>query len=194
MKTILVADDTKNIRRLLSTCLELEGYKVFTAANGKEALDMFEKYDLDLAFLDIKMPELSGTEVLKTIREKGIQTPVIIITAFATVKNAVECTRMGAVAYLQKPFTADKVKHVLEELEGGLDVISGNMTFQDIEQKVNLLIDGQNYSKAMDFLKKAIALDPKNPKIYLLFSKVYDKTGDIKGSEKFYRMYELIKD
>ena len=66
MKKVLVADDTKNIRTLLSTCLEMDGYEVITVKDGKEALDVFRCQQIDLAFLDIKMPEISGTEVLRT--------------------------------------------------------------------------------------------------------------------------------
>ena len=114
MKKVLVVDDTKNIRMILTKCLELEGYEVMTASDGKQALEMFKSYTFDLAFLDIKLPEIRGTEVLKRIREQGITTPVIIITAYATVKNAVDCTNLGAVAYVQKPFSADKIRTILK--------------------------------------------------------------------------------
>ncbi|NJD03744.1 MAG: response regulator, partial [Ruminiclostridium sp.] len=77
MKKVLVADDTKNIRILLSKCLELEGYEVQTANDGQQAIELFKNTRFDLAFLDIKMPEIRGTEVLKKIREMGIETPVI---------------------------------------------------------------------------------------------------------------------
>ena len=101
MKKVLVIDDTKNIRMLLTTCLELKGYKVLTADSGKSAIDILkeEKQSIDIIFLDIRMPEMSGTEVLKIIRDMGFNCPVIIMTAFATVKNAVDCTKLGAAAY-----------------------------------------------------------------------------------------------
>lgn len=124
MKKVLVVDDTKNIKMLLCKCLEIEGYDVDSASDGKEALELFSRNKYDLAFLDIKLPEVRGTEVLRRIREQGIDTPVIIITAYATVKNAVECTKMGAVAYVQKPFTADKIKSVLGEVFGKKDDIA----------------------------------------------------------------------
>lgn len=117
MPKVLVVDDTKNIRNMLTTCLEIEGYKVVSASNGREAFDLLHAGEFDLVFLDIKLPEISGTEVLRRIREMGNTVPVIIMTAFATVKNAVECTKPGAVAYLQKPFTAEKVRHVLAEIK-----------------------------------------------------------------------------
>jgi two-component system, OmpR family, response regulator len=121
MKKVLIVDDTKNIRNLLTTCLELNGYTVSSAKNGMEALELISQEFFDIAFIDIKMPELSGTEVLRRIRAKGISIPVVIMTAFATVKNAVECTQLGAVAYLQKPFTADKVTDLLLALDAKTD-------------------------------------------------------------------------
>src|SRR4051794_15765703 len=99
MKKILVVDDTKNIRTLLTTCLEVEGYQVLTAIDGRQALEMIRQDSYDLIFLDIKLPEFSGTEVLRRIQESKIHTPVIIMTAFGTVKNAVDCTKLGAIAY-----------------------------------------------------------------------------------------------
>ena len=138
MKTVLIVDDTKNIRTLLTTCLEINGYNTLTAKNGEEALEFFKTKTIDLVFLDIKMPELSGTEVLRRIRNMGITIPVVIMTAFATVKNAVECTKLGAVAYLQKPFTADKVSSLLTELENSPTEPNNEI---DIKASINLAID-----------------------------------------------------
>ena len=109
MKRVLVIDDTKNIRNLLSTCLEIRGYNVITADNGVEALRIIKNKDvkINLIFLDIRMPGISGTELLKNIKEERENCPVIIMTAFATVKNAIECTKLGALVYLQKPVSID---------------------------------------------------------------------------------------
>lgn len=192
MKHVLVVDDTKNIRVLLTKCLELEGYKVLTASDGFEALDMFKKDSFDLAFFDIKMPELSGTEVLKRIREMGINIPIVIITAYATIKNAIECTHLGAVAYLQKPFTAAKVRSVLKEfyLSG-----SNNMETCGIHSSIKQAedaIEKKLYFDAIDILKRIIAIEPTNSYIYLLFSKAYEGIGDSEHSKKFHSMYEVL--
>ncbi len=192
MKTVLVVDDTKNIRILLSTCLELEGYRVLTASNGKEALELFEKEKLDLAFLDIKMPELSGTEVLKRIRDQGIETPVIIITAFATVKNAIECTRMGAVAYLQKPFTADKILHVLEELKLKEQQEKEQLEQENLEAQVRKLVEERAFNKAVDLLKKAVCADPSKGETYKLLGDVYSIMGNEEMANKFHDAAKLF--
>lgn len=194
MKKALVVDDTKNIRIILTTCLELEGYEVSTAYDGKEALALFNQEKFDLAFIDIKMPEISGTEVLRRIRDIGIITPVIIITAFPTVKNAVECTKMGAVAYLQKPFTADKLRNVLKEmtvdLAMGLNDIDVKMEYI---RQIKALINERLFHEALIILKKTIAIDPTDPEIYLLFSKVFEELDNNEYCIKFMRIYEALK-
>lgn len=185
MRKVLIVDDTKNIRVLLTKCLEIEGYEVKTATDGQKAVEMFLEEPFDLAFLDIKMPHFSGTEVLKQIRDKGITTPVIIITAYATVKNAVECTQMGAVAYLQKPFTVEKVRSKLNE-----------MSLEDencITKRIDKLVDDKNYNEAFTILKRYLQENPLDAKIYLLLSQVSEYRGNAYESKKYLKIYESIR-
>jgi DNA-binding NtrC family response regulator len=181
MKKVLVVDDTKNIRTLLTACLENEGYKVDSASDGLSALDQLQENNYDLVFLDIKLPEISGTEVLRKIRAAGINMPVIIMTAFATVKNAVECTKMGAVHYLQKPFTPNKVRSVLAELEG---VNGSELTMKNIETAEKFTEEGK-LDEAYSILKKCLAKEPENPRVYSAISKLFEKHGDIVMAQKF---------
>lgn len=188
MKRALVVDDTKNIRTMLTTCLEINNYKVITANNGFEALELFNKENFDLVFLDIKMPELSGTEVLRRIREEGIKTPVVIMTAFATVKNAIECTKLGVVSYLQKPFTIDRIKNVLGEVFSKLDDEEGLYL-----ERIKELISHEEYDNALELLKKALSIDPCYYEIYFLLGKVYEGKKDINKAESFYAVSEILK-
>lgn len=190
MKKALVVDDTKNIRTLLTTCLEINDYKVITAKSGHEAMELLSTEKFDLVFLDIKMPEISGTSVLKEMREMGIDIPVIIMTAFATVKNAVECTRLGAVAYLQKPFTAEKVKSVLNE------IFSNDDNMDDLESLLKHsreLIEAQKNEDAYNILKKALSINPSCSKVYYLIGIVHEKNGNVKQAQKFYETAERFK-
>ena len=192
MQKILIIDDTKNIRLMLTKCLELEGYHVTAASDGKEAIELFNKENFDLAFLDIKLPEIRGTEVLRRIRDMGVITPVIIITAYGTVKNAIDCTNMGAIAYLQKPFTAEKIKSVLQELNFKF---SSDNYVSNIDKYISQIEDLMNQSLFQDALiqlKKAISLDPANPQIQLLFSKTYKAIGNEEYAEKFYQSYKIF--
>ncbi|MBB6218131.1 DNA-binding NtrC family response regulator [Anaerosolibacter carboniphilus] len=190
MKKVLVADDTKNIRSLLSTCLKHEGFVVVDVENGEEALEAFHRDVFDLAFLDIKMPKISGTEVLRRIRELGIQTPVIVITAFATIKNAVECTQLGAVAYLQKPFTTNRIKQVLAEI---MEMSNQHATVDDLLQLSNEKINHGNLEGALIILKQALSMEPTNSKVYEMLSKAYGLLGNVENAEKFSAICKLLK-
>jgi two-component system, OmpR family, response regulator len=192
VKRILVIDDTKNIRMLLTKCLEHEGYQVETASDGQEAMDMFRESEYDLAFLDIKMSRLSGTEVLKSIREMGIKTPVIIITAYATVKNAVECTKLGAVTYIQKPFTAEKIKAVLRELTDQTEDNSLLGQTESILKQSRELIRTGAFTDALGMLKATLAKEIDNPEVYYLISMAYQGIGNKENADRFYKTYLIF--
>ncbi len=192
MQKVLVVDDTKNIRMILTKCLELEGYEVLTASDGKQALELFMTHSFDLAFLDIKLPEVRGTEVLKRIREHGIKTPVIIITAYATVKNAVDCTNMGAVAYVQKPFSADKIRTVIKEFEKSHFNNKNEENSESFILRAKAFLDANEYEKSLELAQKALAEDIENPDIYLLISRAYRGLENEKSAERFYQFYKTL--
>lgn len=178
MKRILVVDDTKNIRVLLSTCLELRGYDVVTADNGVEALEIIndKNQKIDLIFLDIRMPGLSGTEILKNIKYIRNNCPVVIMTAFATVKNAVECTKLGALIYLQKPFSPERINLVLDEIENKKKIGSIDEAIDVLLDEVRELLDKEeNTNEAFNLLKKALSINPYYKETYLLISKLNEK-------------------
>jgi len=186
---VLVVDDTKNIRALLTKCLEIEGYDVKTATNGKTALEIISKERFDLIFLDIRMPEISGTEVLRRMRELGINTPVVIITAFGTVKNAVDCTQLSAVAYLQKPFTETKIKYVLEEM---LHIKSNKSSLDNILNLANQKMKIGHFQEAEHLLINAIPAYSLESEIYMLLSKVCDALKKSDEAKKYLEISTVL--
>jgi len=112
---ILIADDEKNIRELLRDELADRGSRVAVAENGLNALALLEKEEFDVLLLDLNMPGLAGLEVLKKLKEQDIPTEVIILTAHATVLNAVEAMKLGAYDYLMKPFKLVELAPVIEK-------------------------------------------------------------------------------
>ena len=118
---LLVAEDEKNIREGLADALRMDGHDVETAADGSEALKRFHKGDIDMVVTDLKMPGLSGRELLEKIQEESPGTPVIILTGHGTVESAVKAMRLGAWDFLTKPVNLDYllllVKQALDNRE-----------------------------------------------------------------------------
>lgn len=195
MKKALVVDDTKNIRLLLEKTLEIEGFSVETASTGTEALNKLRTEAFDLVFLDIKLPEISGTEVLRKIRSEGNNTPVIIITAYPTVKNAVDCIQLGAITYLQKPFTADRLKNTLQQFN--LDIASSHCSQGEkaaIYEDVKTAFSESDYKKAISLLSTLLGSDPTDARPYKLLAKAYKRLGDEEKANKFAKAYSIFKD
>jgi DNA-binding NtrC family response regulator len=113
--TILVVDDEKEICDLLQDFLTQEGYQVFTATNGEQAIFLGKQNRFDLALLDIKMPGIDGIEVFQKLKQVKKDIEVIILTGFGTLKTAKEAMRLGAYEYLTKPFELGLVKSVIQE-------------------------------------------------------------------------------
>jgi DNA-binding NtrC family response regulator len=118
---ILVVDDEKNIREGLAASLEMDGHEVETAADGDAGLKRFQKGDIDLVITDLRMPGLSGEELLKRIGSQAPGISVIVLTGHGTVENAVEAMRNGAYDFLTKPVNLDHlsllVKRALKNRE-----------------------------------------------------------------------------
>ncbi|MDZ7642194.1 MAG: sigma-54 dependent transcriptional regulator [Desulfurivibrio sp.] len=109
MQTILVVDDEPNYLVILEELLREEGYEVFCAESGRQALEIIEQSDLDLVITDMRMPGLDGLELLKASKERRPELPVMMITAFGEVEKAVAAMRAGAFNYLTKPFNNDEL-------------------------------------------------------------------------------------
>lgn len=110
---ILVADDDPDIRMSLSERLRWLGHDVVTAADGQEALAAVEAHALDLVFLDVSMPRLNGIEALKLIRKRWPNLPVVVVTAYGTIRLAVEAMKEGAVDFMTKPFEQGQIDQTL---------------------------------------------------------------------------------
>jgi two-component system response regulator PilR (NtrC family) len=111
MKTrILVVDDERSMREMLTILLEREGYEAVEAGNGTDALRLFEASPFDLVISDIQMPGLNGIELLERIKKLAPEVPVLMITAFATAEQAVAAIKLGAFHYFTKPFNNDEIR------------------------------------------------------------------------------------
>ncbi|RMG99712.1 MAG: DNA-binding response regulator [Chloroflexi bacterium] len=107
-KKILVVDDEKNLREFVSRNLSARGFQVFTAANGLEALAIFQREPLDLIILDLMMPHMDGLETCRRIRQSSI-VPIIVLTALGEEADKVAAFDLGADDYLTKPFGVEEL-------------------------------------------------------------------------------------
>ncbi|MEW6608005.1 MAG: sigma-54 dependent transcriptional regulator [bacterium] len=114
MKKILVVDDEEKIRQALVTILTKEGYLVTTAKNGQEALNK-PIQEFSLIITDLKMPQMDGLELLKKAKKISPDVIVIMITAFGTLKTAIEAMKQGAYDYITKPFELDEITIVVSK-------------------------------------------------------------------------------
>ncbi len=107
--TVLVVDDERSICDILGQFLKKKGYEVFLAQSGEEAVGLIEKYTIDLVLSDIKMPGMSGVDLLKWIKDYNSHLPVLITTGFPTLDTAIEALKLGAFDYLTKPFHLEEI-------------------------------------------------------------------------------------
>jgi len=113
---ILIVDDEREARNLLKILLEDQGYEATLAVDGDDAVAQLEKRSFDLLLLDIKMPYMSGFEVLKFVRERHPHTKVVMLTGYAELANAMESRMLGADAFIGKPYDPNEVLMEVERL------------------------------------------------------------------------------
>src|SRR2546430_16703287 len=110
MTKVLVVDDERRLRRLLQILLERMGIESVGAESGEEAFERFQAEKFDLVLTDLKMPGMTGLELLARVREVDAEVPVMLLTAYGTVQTAVDAMKLGAFDYVLKPFDLEVVE------------------------------------------------------------------------------------
>ncbi len=152
---ILVVDDEIGPRESLRMILKPQ-FRVYQASNGWEALDLVKKLDIDLVTLDLKMPGLSGIEVLKEIKKIKSDVEVVIVTGYGTLANAIEAIRYGAVDFITKPFN---VAEIISVVSKSFERRSLNLKIKNLIQKIkNLSMLGEEQNEALTKLGASVGL------------------------------------
>ncbi|HEX7896189.1 MAG TPA: sigma-54 dependent transcriptional regulator [Planctomycetota bacterium] len=161
-RRVLIVDDEQSICDVLSISLRKEGYEVASEVNPRRALDRFRQQNFDLVLQDLKMPEMDGLDLLREVKQLRPQTVVIIMTAYSTWDRAVEAMRLGAYAYIKKPFdTQVDIKSTISRaLTGRTDQADYVKNFDEMLQAIGFVV---GYSKPMravrDLLLRAAPTD-----------------------------------
>ena len=111
--TILVTDDQAGVRKLLYEVFRREGFAVLMAADGREALQVLQTETPDLILMDVKMPGMGGLETLRQLRAQGLDTCVILMTAYGEAEVVAEAIQLGAVKHIVKPFDLNELRQTV---------------------------------------------------------------------------------
>lgn len=126
VEKVLVIDDEHLMRNFITETLTRKGIEAHAAENGKTGLALFKESSFDLVITDMKMPDLTGIDVLRKIKDISPQTIVVVITAFGSIENAVEAMRLGAFNYLIKPFSADTIEAIIDKANEHASLLEEN--------------------------------------------------------------------
>lgn len=185
---ILIVDDEKNIRLTLTHALASLGAAIEIAGSGEEALEKLEARPAGIVLLDLKLPGMGGMEVLRRIRDTRPGTRVIIVTAHGTIDNAVEAMKLGAVDFIQKPFSPSEIRtlvaSVMERERLEAHDVKDYTTALELAKKE---ITNRRFETARGFAQKAIAIDSSRPEAFVLLAALLELQGDYLRAEKLYR-------
>jgi len=157
--TILIVDDEKNIRDGLAEAFGMEGYAPLTASDGQEAMQLLEEQYIDLVITDLKMPKVSGMELLQHIKRRWQNVPVIIITAHGDISEAVSAMQFGALEFITKPLD---LEHLLKLTKNALEIRELSIKNQELREEV----------LAQQRISSIIGKSPAMRKIFDLIRKV----------------------
>lgn len=189
MSRILIVDDEKNLRLTMRMCLEPFGYEISTADDGKDALRQLEEQEFDLILLDIRLPGMDGLEVLRRAVKHHPDIRIIMVSAHGTVENAVEAMKLGAVDFIQKPFTPQEIRTIVQQVldREGLEETQA-LDYDSHIQLAKRYVSRRQFKTAIEHAKKAIASDPSRPQAFNLLGGLQEILGERLNAIKNYRV------
>lgn len=191
--SILVADDEKSIRLTVAQALSSQGYEVATAVDGSTALERLKATPTDLLLLDIQMPGMDGLEVLQKAIAQQPSLKVVMVSAHGSLDNAVDAMKLGAVDYLQKPFTPSELRELVSRVLGkasveGEDVsVDGGDYDTQIASARQLAGEGK-YDEAIALSRQCIGSRPDAAAGFNLLGELLEVTGERNEAMKNYRV------
>jgi DNA-binding response OmpR family regulator len=187
-KSVLIVDDEKNILLTLSQSLEVLQLETDTAMNGGEALAKLKEKEFGLILLDIRMPGMDGMEVLRQVREIRPDIGIIMISAYGTIELAVEAMKLGAVDFIQKPFSPEEIRALVSRVLDREKIDEQKVADYGLSIELSKKsIGSRHFDAAIEHARKAIFFDPSRPEAFNLLGALQEIQGDRIEAQKNYR-------
>jgi DNA-binding response OmpR family regulator len=188
-KRILVVDDEPNVGLSYRAVLEAECYVVEEANSAATGLEKLIAGHFDLAILDMRMPEMDGLDLLAKMRERGLTTPTVMITAYGDLPHAVKAVKLGAIDFLQKPLTPEQLRHSVEEIVTRHEAEPDDVDSKNYAYHLRLAkraINHRDFEAAKRSLKNALHLDDRSAEGFNLAGVVAELSGDLRIAARYY--------
>lgn len=186
---ILVVDDEKSIRLTVAQSLEPLGYSVKTAVNGNDALNQLQAEPFELLLTDLKMPGMDGMALVEQAVQLHSHLQVIMISAHATVENAVEVMKLGAIDFIQKPFTPTEIRDLVQRVLNRQQISEqDDSSYEALLESAKHLASQREFEEAIAKVKAAIGADPSQPSAFVLLGQLQESLGDRLEGIKNYRV------
>ncbi len=159
---ILVVDDERSIRNTLKDILEFEKYEIDLAEDGLIALEKVKTTTYDAIFLDIKMPQMDGIEVLEKMRENGVETPIVMISGHGNIETAIECIKKGAYDFIEKPIDLNRLLVVVRNALDKTNLVTQTKILKKkIDKKYTMVGESKSIQQLRDLIAKVAPTDAR---------------------------------
>jgi len=190
-KPILVVDDEPHVRLSYRVTLETAGLEVREANGAAAALAELAVSEFSLVILDMRMPEMDGLDLLEKFRERGIGTPVVIITAYGDVPHAVKAMKLGAIDFLQKPLTPEALRQVVWDILARHAAPEPSKLTKESSFEVHLeaakrFINLRDFPHAREHIAKALEIREDSPDVFNLGGVLFEMQEDYDRAKRYY--------
>jgi FixJ family two-component response regulator len=149
-----------------------------------------DQTSFDLAVLDLRMPEVGGLELLEKMRQRGIQTPVVIITAFGDIPHAVRAMKLGAIDFLEKPLTPEMLRSTVAEVlrrhEAPSPLRANPQTFDELVEAAKRSLNLREFSEARKYIARALEIRSDSPEVFNLGGVLFEMLEDYDRAKRYY--------
>ena len=185
--SILIIDDEKSQREILSGFLSKKGNKVYTAESGSEGIKIIKEQIVDIVLSDYKMPEMTGIEILEEVSIINPNISFVIITAYGTVENAVKAMRLGAIDYISKPVNLDELEILLTRIIEKKNLISENQLLREQLQEKNKISSIISQSSKMEEVINLASRSSNSRATMTYYGRKWNRQRSTCKSNSFYK-------